>query len=105
MLVYINIYTAIQEHMSEVCRTQTQNPSERTGSFAGIHSRGVPSVTYSCTTSTTIRILVLLIPTVLWYMYESVLQYQYWLTDFAVCRYIPSVYSICACASLHAHCK
>ena len=53
MLLYINIYTAIQEHMSEVCRTQTQNPSERTGSFAGIHSRGVPSVTYSCTTSTT----------------------------------------------------
>ena len=33
--------------------TDIQNPSERTGSFAGIHSRGVPSVTYSCTTSTT----------------------------------------------------
>ena len=52
-----------------------------------------------------VLLLVLLIPTVLWYMYESVPQYQYWLTDFAVCRYIPSVYSICACASLHAHCK
>ena len=52
-----------------------------------------------------VLLLVLLIPTVLWYMYESVLQYQYWLTDFAVCRYIASGYSICACASLHAHCK
>ena len=64
-----------------------------------------PGVLQSHTAVLLVLLLVLLIPTVLWYMYESVPQYQYWLTDFAVCRYIPSVYSICACASLHAHCK
>ena len=89
--------------MSEVCRTQIYRIPANEPVRSQASTREVSRQKH--TAVLLVLLLVLLIPTVLWYMYESVPQYQYWLTDFAVCRYIPSVYSICACASLHAHCK